>query len=147
MPGGLQREDKGKDLIAKYNADGTYAGKYNAYQTYYEMHAGLALEDWRSVVRVCNIDKSALLPTAASGADLINLMTQALEVCDEPLTGTRPVFYVSRKVRSMLRQQMVSAVKNSTLTMDEVAGKRVLAFDGIPVRALSVLGADEARIV
>ena len=74
-------------------------------------------------------------------------MTQMLEVSDVPLTGTRPVFYCSRQIRSILRTQMVEAIKNSTLSMETIAGKKVVAFDGIPVRALSVLAADEARIV
>ena len=46
----------------------------------------------------------------------------------------RPVFYCNRTVRSFLRRQIANKVAQSTLTMDTVAGKRVVAFDDIPVK-------------
>lgn len=147
MPAGLTRTAHPKALVDKFKPDLTYDGKYEAYLTHYKLNTGLALTDWRTVVRACNIDKSELTPNAATGTNLIRIMTQMLEVSDIPLIGTRPVFYCSRNIRSILRTQMVEAVKNSSLTMENIAGKKVVAFDGIPVRALSVLAADEARIV
>lgn len=140
---GWQMSDKGQVTVE--NADGS-GGRMEAYRTHYRWDAGLCLRDWRYVVRICNIDKSALTKDASAGADIINLMTRAIELLPETASG-RPVFYCSRSIRSMLRQQMVSMVKNSTLTMETIAGRKVVAFDGIPVRRVDRLASDEARVV
>ena len=139
---GLQMTDKGQVTIE--NVDGA-GGRMEAYRTHYRWDGGLSVRDWRYVVRIANIDKSDLIKTAASGADLIDLMTQAVEMIPNLGMG-RPVFYCSRAIRSMLRRQIVSKVGNSTLSMDTVAGRKVVSFDGIPVRRVDVLAADEARV-
>ena len=140
---GLQMNDKGQVTIE--NIDGA-GGRMEAYRTHYRMDAGLTLRDWRYVVRIPNIDKSALTADASAGADLVDLMTQALEIVPS-LTIGRPVFYMSRRTRSFLRRQITSKVKQSTLTMDTVAGKRVMAFDEVPVKRCDSLAADEALVV
>jgi hypothetical protein len=143
IPAGLQVQDKGQVTIE--NADGS-GGRMEAYRTYYRWMMGLVVRDWRYVVRIANIDKSDLTFTGASGADLIQLMTRAEELVPSLSIG-RPVFYVSRNIKTKLRTQLVAAVKNSTLTVDAVAGKRVMSFDGIPVRRVDQLASDEARVV
>lgn len=139
---GLKFTDKGQVTIE--SADGSN-GRMEAYRSHYRWDAGLSVRDWRYVVRVCNIDKSALTKNAASGADLIDLMTQAAELIPNINSG-RPVFYVPRNVRSFMRRQIVSKVASSTLSMDEVAGRKVVTFDGVPVRRCDALSADEARV-
>lgn len=139
---GMQMNDKG--LVTIEDADGS-GGRMEAYRTHFRWDVGLTLRDWRYVVRVCNIDKSALTKNAGSGADLIDLMTQAIELLPSATKG-RPVFYVPRTVRSFLRRQMVAKVASSTLMMDEVAGKKVVTFDGIPVRRCDALAGNEARV-
>ncbi len=139
---GLQMNDKGQVTIE--NVDGA-GGRMEAYRTHYRMDAGLTLRDWRYVVRIPNIDKSSLTADASSGADLVDLMTQAIERVPS-LTLGRPVFYMSRNTRTFLRRQLVAKVKQSTLTMDMVAGKRVVAFDEIPVKRCDSLAADEALV-
>jgi len=139
---GLQMTDKGQVTIE--NVDGA-GGRMEAYRTHYRWDGGLSVRDWRYIVRIANIDKSDLIKTAASGADLIDLMTQAVEMIPNLGMG-RPAFYCSRAIRSMLRRQIVSKVGNSTLSMDTVAGRKVVSFDGIPVRRVDVLAADEARV-
>lgn len=59
----------------------------------------------------------------------------------------RPVFYMPRKLRSFLRRQIANKVAAATLTMEEVAGKKVVAVDGIPVRRTDALLLTEARVV
>jgi hypothetical protein len=140
--GGLQMEDKGQATIE--NIDGSN-GRMEAYRTHYRWDCGLTVRDWRYVVRIPNIDLSDLTKNAASGADLIDLMTQATEQLPS-LTMGRCVFYVSRKVRSFLRRQIMNKVANSTLTMDMVAGKLVTMFDGIPVRRVDALAANESAV-
>ena len=139
---GLQMTDKGQVTIE--NVDGA-GGRMEAYRTHYRWDCGLSVRDWRYVVRICNVDKSDLTKNASAGADLIDLMTQAIEMI--PALGLgRPVFYCSRTIRSYLRRQIMNKTVQSTLTMDTVAGKRVVAFDGIPVKRVDALAADEALV-
>ena len=139
---GLQMEDKGQVTIEDVDGNG---GRMEAYRTHYRFDAGLTVRDWRFIVRIANIDKSALTKDASAGADLIDLMTQALERVQN-LTSGRPVFYCNRTVKSFLRRQIVNKVVGSTLTMEQVAGKHVMTFDGVPVRRVDKLAADEATI-
>jgi hypothetical protein len=140
--GGFQMEDKGQVTIE--NVDGA-GGRMEAYRTHYRWDVGLTVRDWRNVVRICNIDSSELTKDAATGADLIDLMTQALEQV-ESLNLGKPAFYCNRRIRSFLRRHLVNKVKNSTLAMDEVAGKRVLTFDGVPVRRCDQITLTEATV-
>lgn len=138
---GLQQQDKGQVTIE--NVDGA-GGRMEAYRTHYRWDAGLVVRDWRYVVRI-NFDLEDLVKDAATGPDLTDLMVQALEIVPSLSMG-RPAFYCNRTVRSWLRRQMVNKTKNSTLTFDNQAGKRVLSFDGVPVRRCDALLSTEAGI-
>ena len=126
---GFQIQDLGEQTLL--DAAG---GMYQGYRTHYKWDIGLCVKDWRYAVRIANIDTSALTKNAASGADLIDLMTQAIEMLPGGQTIGRPVFYCNRTIRSFLRRQIANKVAGSTLTMDQVAGKSVIAFDDIPVK-------------
>jgi len=139
---GIQVNDKGQVTIESIDGAG---GRMEAYRTHYRWDCGISVRDWRYVVRLCNIEKSALTKAASAGADLIDLMTQAIEMIPN-LGAGRPVFYCSRTVKSFLRRQIMNKVASSTLTMDAVAGKHVMSFDGIPVKRCDALAADEALI-
>lgn len=122
------------------------ANPYMGYRDHYEWNCGLSVRDWRYAVRICNIDRTTLTKDAASGADIIDLMVQALEtVQSTSLGGTKAAFYVSRSVRSFLRRQMVNH-KNVLLNMEDVGGSHVMTFDTVPVRRVDALNVDEARI-
>jgi len=144
--GGLDMEDKGTVTIEDVDGSG---GRMEAYRTYYTWKCGFTLRDWRYVVRICNIDMSLLQkdPNAASatGADLLDLLAEALEL-PPSLAGGRPVFYVSRTIRSWLRRQARFAVTNSTLSMDTLAGKHFVLYDGIPVGRSDQLLHTESRV-
>lgn len=139
---GLQVTDKGQVTIE--NVDGA-GGRMEAYRTHYRFDAGLTVRDWRYVVRIPNIDKSALLPDASTGANIPDLMVQAIERVPN-LNAGRAVFYVPRGIKTMLRRQLIVATKNSTLTQENISGKHVMMFDGIPVKRVDALAADEALV-
>jgi len=137
---GLQQRDLGEDTLI--DAAG---GKYQGYRTHYKWDMGLTVRDWRYIVRIANIDVSDLTKNASTGADLIDLMIQALEIIPNMSMG-RPVFYCSRTVRSFLRRQILNK-NNVNLTFENVSGKRILAFDGVPVRKTDALLETEAVVV
>lgn len=141
---GLQMKDLGEVTIE--NADGN-GGRMQAYRSHYRFDCGLTVRDWRYVVRICNIDKSSLAadPTTAGSANLPDLMFEAIERIPN-LTLGRAAFYMSRGVRTKLRQQSSKEVKNSTLTIEQLGGVPVMSFHGIPIRRSDSLAADEALV-
>jgi len=122
---GLKHEDLGEVTL-----EDAASGKYQGYRTHYKWDIGLTLRDWRYVVRIPNIDVSDLTNDAASGAELVDLMVQAIEKVPNLGLG-RASFYGNRTISSYLRRQITNT-NNVRIGMDEVAGKRVLNFDGIP---------------
>ncbi len=139
---GLKSDDKGQVTIE--DVDGT-GGRMEAYRTHYVWKCGLTVRDWRYVVRIANIDVSELnKDPSVSGADLIDLMTQALELVPQLSMG-RAAFYCNRTVASVLRRQAVTKVAGATLGLEEVGGRRVTTFDGVPLyRCESILNSEAA---
>lgn len=135
---GVTQTDKGVTTIQ--NSDGSM---FEAYVEYFEWDFGLTLRDWRYVVRIANIDVSDQ-DTLANTANLVTWMTQATERIPSFSMG-RAAFYTNRKMREKLRLGILQKTANQ-LTWDTVAGKRVLAFDGIPVRRCDQLLNTEAQV-
>lgn len=140
---GFQMRDLGEVTIE--NVDGA-GGRMQGYRTHYRWDAGLTVRDWRYIVRIANIDKSALTGDASAGAYLTDLMVQASELIPQLSMG-RPCFYMTRRTRTFLRRQIIAKTVNSSLTQESIAGKMVVQFDGIPVKRVDAMTADEARVV
>lgn len=116
---------------------------YMGYRDHWIWRLGLFIEDWRFVVRIANIDMTALTLDASTGPDLQDLMVQALELI-ESLNG-RPAFYMPRALRSYFRRQLLNK-KNAHLSWDEMAGKKVLQFDEVPLRRTDALNTSEEEV-
>ena len=136
---GLHQKDLGEVTLEDANG-----GKYQGYRTHYKWDIGLTVRDWRYIVRIANIDVTALTKDASAGADLIDLMVQALEIVPNLGLG-RPVFYCNRTIRSFLRRQITNK-SNVNLSLEDFAGRRVLAFDGVPVRRCDAILNTEAAV-
>ena len=139
--GGLMHKDLGEVTLFD---DQTPAGRYQGYESLYQWKAGLCLRDWRHVVRIANIDVSDLTKDAATGADIVDLMIQALERVKSLSIG-RPAFYCNRTISSFLRRQINNST-NVRMTPDQVSGKHVLTFDMVPVRRCDALLETEATV-
>lgn len=142
---GMQRQDKGQVTLESANGDGT-GGRMEAYRTHYRWDAGFTVRDWRSVVRIANIDKSNLTKGAATGSDLADLMFQALEVVPIAAAVGRPVFYMSRNTLSFVRRQLANKTSGSTLAIEDVGGRKVYTFQGVPLHRVDAMAADEALV-
>jgi hypothetical protein len=140
---GIQVNDKGQ--VTSEGADGLM----EVYRTHFQLKAGLSVKDWRYAVRICNIDRSLLGPdpsvTGYTGANLPNLMFEAMEMLPSFGMGNT-AFYMDRTIRTVWRQQMANAVKNSTLTFENVGGVKSPMFQEIPIRRVDQLRADEALV-
>lgn len=132
--------------IGSYATDAN-GNNYLVYRDHFQWNCGLAVKDYRYIIRICNIDRTTLTKTGSSGADIQDLMMQALEnVQATDMPGTRAVFYAPRIISSYLRRQMVSQ-KNAFLSWSEIGGKRVTMFDDVALRRTDALNVDEARVV
>ena len=138
---GISQRDLGEVTIE--NVDGNN-GRMQAYRSHYRWDVGLSVRDWRYVVRIANIDRSALTYNAASGAILNDLMHQA--VTQLPASMGRCVWYMDRSILSMLQRQTSSAVSSSTLTMENVGGTMQTSWGGYPIRRVDALKVNEATI-
>ena len=144
---GLQSTDKGQVTIEDVDGQG---GRMEAYRTHYRWDCGLTVRDWRYVVRIPNIDKSTLSVVwnagqFATGANLPNLMFQASRLVPNLRMG-RAAFYMSRDMATTLFQQ-VSAMGNASFLTSQIVGGVVMdAFQGIPIRRVDALAADEALV-
>lgn len=148
---GLKVTDKGI-VTVEDASDGSNTGRYEAYRSHYRWDAGLTVRDWRYVVRIPNIDKSALTEVFTSGAfstgaNLPSLMYQAMRKVPN-LSKGRAAFYMARDTATWVARQSAAAVHQSTLTMDDLGGtgKFTERFHGIPIRRVDSLSADEALV-
>jgi hypothetical protein len=148
---GLKVSDLG-EVTLEDASDGSNTGRMQAYRTHYRWDAGLTVRDWRYVVRIANIDKSALIRTYASGtfstgAILPDLMFQAMRLVPN-LSAGRAAFYCSRDIATWISRQTVAMANGSTITTDKVGGdsKFTEYFHGIPLRRVDSLAADEAAL-
>lgn len=138
---GFTQKDLGEQTL--YDAN-TPQGRFQGYRTHYKWDCGLTVRDWRYVVRIANVDVTTLTKAASAGADLADLMVQAMERIRNMNVG-RPVFYCNSTVRSFLRRQ-INNKSNVWLNMEEVGGKRVMTFSGVPVRRCDELISTESTV-
>lgn len=150
--GGLQHNDLGKGVIETSTANNApAANRMMGYRDQYVWRVGLAVEDWRSVVRIANIDTSDLIADTAGGTvKLIEYMSRAIDRIQGP--RGKLAFYCNRTVKSILRVQALNKSTNALSIQDAInqfGTDRVggtLNFLGIPVRTVDALLPTEALI-
>jgi hypothetical protein len=141
---GLQHEDLGEDTVI----DSSNNGRFQALRTHYQWKNGLAVKDWRYVVRIANIN-TANLVAESSAANLIKLMTRALFRVPNLRAG-RPVFYMNRTVAQMLPIQGLNNSSNAVKVQEAInqfgeVGVQ-MSFLGVPIRLVDQLLNTEAQI-
>jgi len=71
---GLTFENKG-DVVPAYDSS---SRRYEAYTSYFSRNGGLAIEDWRYVVRVANFDTTTAGLAGATPPDIFALLSKAV---------------------------------------------------------------------
>lgn len=131
---GLQVTDKGQQTVNDPNG-----GQYEAFQTYFEWNAGLSVLDWRSVVRIANIDVSLLKGDISTGADIPDLLDDALGLLPT-IAGARTIIYMSQKAYNAFKKQVEFKSKYQIKREDYYGnGRKVPMYDGNPVRVVEQL--------
>lgn len=136
MTAGLQSEDLGKQLWT--DEGGT--NKFTAWVSKWTWRIGLVVEDWRDVVRFCNID-TGVVDAETTTATLISGMIDAYYKLNDP-QGGRTVIYCNRKMGAVLHKHAMNKTAN-TLTISDYGGRPITTFLGIPIRVTdSILGTE-----
>jgi hypothetical protein len=110
-----------------------------------QQKCGIALRDWRYVVRIPNIDVSNLV-SKTSAADLIELMIRAYHRVPTMGPG-KACFYMNRTVFQMLDiQRRDDAQSGGQLNYQVIDGVMTPFFRGMPIRRVDQLLETEALV-
>lgn len=147
---GLQHQDLGEESVPDANNN-----FYQALRTLYQWKNGLAVKDWRYIVRIANINVTDLtgqsgtqLSTAAT--QIINLMSRAIDRVPNLAMG-KACFYANRTVYSMLRVAALNK-SNYALNISDALTQfgtpyKLTSFLGVPLRKVDQLLNTESRVV
>lgn len=136
---GLEAKDRGEQLTRDANN-----AEFWAWVTEYCWSVGLCVRDANAVVRLANIDTSAI---AETGSLLIQDMVKMVKQNKAVGKGIgRAAIYCNRKIETYLHLQALDSTKNSTLRVEQIGGMPVTTFLGIPIRMTDALTNTEAII-
>lgn len=135
---GLGMEDLGKQEISDANG-----GRLTVLESKFKWKPGLAVRDWRSIVRIANLDVSALRANSGA-ANLYTMFTKAYHRQKGRNLG-RAVIYCNATVMEALDVQ-AQAKTNLNLTYADIGGKQILTFRGIPIRECEAILDTEALV-
>lgn len=133
--GTLHIEDLGVELVT--DADGK---RFRAYRTAFDWECGLKVANPLHVVRVPNIDTSAIV---ASGNLLVTSLVKGYH---QLRRGGKTVCYMDPFTAAFLHLQAISGAINGTLTIADPSGMPVTMICGVPVRISQGLKATESAI-
>lgn len=149
---GLIHEDLGEQTVYTPSAAGATTAssteRMQALVTRYQWKNGLVVKDWRYVVRICNIDVSALLAGTGTqqatgvATNLMKAMARATYRIPNLAMG-RPAFYMNRTAHSGLTVQAMDR-SQAVLKINEAGtqfgtAQNYLSFLGIPIRRVDQL--------
>lgn len=137
-PAGLQ-----VDVIGERIVDST-DGRMKMHTTRYQWKCGLAVRDWRYVVRI-NFDLEDVVESGATGPVLANLMAKGIRRLPS-LTGIRPAFYLNRDAWDALDLQANSKATLAYKTTYDAQGIAQDTFRGIPLRRCDAILSTESGI-
>lgn len=141
---GLMHQDLGEETAE--TVAGIGGSRMRVYRDRWQWKAGIALKDWRYVVRIANIDISNLVGNSGSQAKLTELMIRAIHRVQNLRMG-KAVFYMNRSCAQMLDiQRRADVLAGGQLSYTEVDGAQKYAFRGIPVRISDALLETEAIV-
>jgi len=134
---GVSREDKGEQRTLDASSN-----PYFVKEELFRWHVGLTVRDWRYVARIANVGFSGT-GTLTTAANILDLMRSAYwKIKSHRVTGGSPAIYANADVLELLDG---AATPNSTttspvrLTPDNVTGKEMLTYRGIPIRQTDAL--------
>lgn len=139
---GIDHKDLG--IQVEQNANGVQGAQMEVYKEKFSRDMGIALKDWRYVVRIANIDVSNL--SGGSAADLTSLMIKANHRLPNKNMG-KCVIYMNRTVFQFLDiQRRTDVIAGGGLDYAMIDGKAQYSFRGVPVKIVDSLLETEATV-
>lgn len=131
---GFQYLDNGR--VKCFDEDG---GEFYGYESQYNWDLGLAVRDYRQVVRIANVD-----PTTITDTNMINHLIDAHERIFD-LNAGKAAIYCSRKITTRV-MQLAANKANVNLGIDDFGGKKLTHFWGLPFRRCDALLTAESQL-
>ena len=140
---GIQREDHPNQRVI----DGS-GNPYYVDEEKFTWHVGVAVRDWRYNCRIANIDVSDM---QSGSVDLYKLLTTGYyRLQSRRVAGGKTVIYCNRTVLESLDNLATGAgsAANAKLQLrkEEIQGKEVVSWRGIPIRETDALLNSEALV-
>ncbi len=137
---GLSENYKGVHTVKDANDD-----QFEAHRTHYGWDAGLVVRDWRSAVRVANVDLSDAIDNSSGAVNILTTLTKAIYKLPKKSAMTRTAIYMRKELITLLDLQCQNR-SNLLLNYGNIDGKTVLQFRGIPIREQETLLASESLV-
>lgn len=139
---GISRQDLGEETTDDGNG-----GKYRVVREKFELNTGLSVRDYRYVVRIANIDVSAVQDGTV---DLYALMRKGYyRLYQRKAPNGTAAIYCNTDIMEALDAQ---ATNNGTtdnfvrLTPMEIQGETIMGYRGVPVREVDALLSTEDQV-
>lgn len=142
---GVEREDLGKQVIQD---NGT---RRTVKMTKFTWHAGLAVKDYRHIIRIANIDVSDLA-TFGSGSDtsakLLRMMIQAMnKIPGNPNGYGLKYAFLMNETTKTWADIMTTEKTNGAFNLKEIHGQEFTMFRGIPIIKCDAITDAESAVV
>ena len=140
---GLTFENKG-DVVPAYDST---QRRYEAYTSYFSRNGGIAIEDWRYVIRMANFDTTTAGLAGSTPPDIFAIMSKAvvrlptagrmvsgITKTDAPDRVAPPIrlkFFCDRTSREYMDIQAIRD-KNVLLRPEDYAGRPIVNFRNVP---------------
>lgn len=143
MPAGIQHEDLGR-----YDAFDANGSPFRAVGDEWKWNIGFFLADWRSVVRICNIDVSNLSITDPDTVGYVDLQKLTIQAKNKIPSGrrNRMRWYVSESVMTALEVQAMNRENVNLKYGEYFSSKEVLFLHGKPVFQCDAILETEAAL-
>jgi len=150
---GLLHENLGRQT--SYDA-GSPGLRMEVFADRYQWKIGMVVKDWRSVVRICNLETADFAALANDMAptdlnNLLHLMTRAVtRVPRGVLNQSRPTFYMNQSVFAVLMrvalEKSVAALSIQDSASQFGRPNQMLSFLGVPIRQCDAILNTEAVV-
>lgn len=145
---GVKKETYENEILYDNNGD-----PYTGVMINFHWHLGLAVRDWRRVVRIANVDVNSLQTLITGGVNLQNTadfrllrhLVEAIDLLPNKAAG-RTMFYTGRQVHTYLNI-LAAERHNVGLTYTTPMGTPpITSFQGIPIRRVDSLVVGEDQV-